>query len=133
MKRLDVRISLISIACCVGFAAGCAEPSTTTPVATFSSPSEGADTARLDGTLTLEGGCLYLDSAETSKRWVPVFRAESGPEWKDGKLLFNGGRFADGSAVGLGGGESGKSDEHFRIPSSCDDSPRWRTWTVKAR
>lgn len=123
-------IRLISIACCVGTTTSCAVPSTTTPLATFSSPSDAGDSALLIGALTLENGCLYLDTPEMPKRWVPVIRAESGPEWKEGKLLFSDGRFADGSTVALGGGESGESDENFRIPSSCDDSPRWRTWTV---
>lgn len=112
-------IRTVSIALCAGFLAGCSGPAVS-PLATFSSPPDGGDTALLSGSLTLENGCLYLTSTETNKRWLPVLRAESGPELRDGNLVFGVGKFAVGSQVGLGGGESGGSDANFRIPSSCD-------------
>ena len=123
--------SVLSVALCAAFLAGCSQ-SAASPVATFSSPPNSGDAARLSGSLTLENGCLYLQSTETNTRWLPVFRAESGPEWRDGNLVFGGVKFADGSQVGLGGGESNGSDSNFQVPDVCDDSPRWRTFNVSA-
>ncbi|WP_019481784.1 hypothetical protein [Arthrobacter sp. TB 23] len=100
------------------------------PFATYSQSGASGDGAGIAGRLILEDGCVYLISPEFSERWVPVFRAEANPEWRDGTLVFDGEEYAADETVGLGGSGWEGSEDPLTIPESCDDSPRWTTWTV---
>lgn len=100
------------------------------PLATYSQEGASGDGAGVAGRLTLEDGCVYLISPEFSERWVPVFRAEANPEWRDDTLIFAGEEYASDETVGLGGSAWEGSEDTLTIPESCDDSPRWTTWTI---
>lgn len=128
---MQLALVLAGAALIVGCSGAEAEPDLGgQPLATYSNPEEAGDSAGISGRLVLEDGCVYLTSREFSERWVPVFRAESNPEWRDGTLTFDGEEFSGDETVGLGGSGRAGDDADLSIPDACDDSPRWAAWQV---
>ncbi len=127
---MQLAFVLAGAALTVGCSGAEAEPDLgTQPLATYSDPDDAGDAAGISGRLVLEEGCVYLTSPEFSERWVPVFRAEAEPGWRDGTLIFDGEEYTGDETVGLGGSEWG-GDADLSIPDGCDDSPRWAAWQV---
>ncbi|MBG6189305.1 hypothetical protein IWX64_000225 [Arthrobacter sp. CAN_A212] len=130
-RHMQLAFVLAGAALTVGCSGAEAEPDLgTQPLATYSDPDDAGDAAGISGRLVLEEGCVYLTSPEFSERWVPVFRAEAEPEWRDGTLIFDGEEYSGDETVGLGGSEWGGDDADLSIPDACDDSPRWAAWQV---
>lgn len=130
-RHMQLALVLAGAALTVGCSGGEAESGPgAQPLATYSNPEGAGDPSGISGRLVLEEGCVYLTSPEFSERWVPVFRAESDPGWRDGMLLFDGEEYSGDEPVGLVGGELAGDATDLSVPDACDDSPRWAAWQV---
>lgn len=82
-------------------------------------PGQGADDALLEGRLTLEDGCVYVEINDGG-RTVPMF-PRSLVTWNaDTETIAYGGKtFRMGDSISAGGGWS-KPDDMGTIPAACD-------------
>jgi len=93
--------------------------------------SEGAgNDALLEGTLTVEDGCVYVTDAD-GVRWLPVFSVDR-VAWDGTTLVTGAGAFADGDAIGVGGGElvgsvpaDWEPPDGLHVPEGCAPDAVW--------
>jgi len=89
-------------------------------VATYEPHGEGGNTALLEGTLTHEDDCFYVDTTD-GERFVPIFPTGS-VETSGSTLTYAGADYAPGQGIALGGGESPRTADVAReanMPTGC--------------
>ena len=89
-------------------------------VATYEPHGEGGNAALLEGMLTHEEDCFYVDTTE-GERFLPVFPSDS-VETSGRTLTYAGTGFEAGAGIALGGGETPRTAdiaEAAEIPSGC--------------
>lgn len=89
-------------------------------VAAYEPHGEGGNTALLEGTLTREDDCFYVDTRE-GDRFLPVFPTDS-VETSGSTLAYAGTDYEPGQRIALGGGESSRTADvagAANIPSGC--------------
>lgn len=95
--------------------------------ATYEPHGEGGNAALLEGTLTHEDDCFYVDTPE-GERFLPVFPSDS-VETHGSTLTYAGTGFEPGQGIALGGGETPRTAdiaEAADIPSGCaEDVALW--------
>lgn len=81
------------------------------------------DQGLLEGTLVIDGGCLYIQESSSSKRYVPAF-AEGSATWRDNVLSYRGKTYKVGDSVAAAGGGGGQS---VKVASGCTSGASvWR-------
>lgn len=89
-------------------------------VATYEPQGVGGNTALLEGTLTREDDCFYVDSRE-GDRFLPVFPTDSVATF-GGTLTYAGTDYEPGQRIALSGGGSPRTADIARaahIPPEC--------------
>lgn len=87
------------------------------------------DGALLEGTLTVEDGCVYVTDI-TGTRWLPVF-SEDRVGWDGETLSAAGGAFVDGDPISLAGGvlvegaSAWEPPEGLHVPAPCEPENVW--------
>lgn len=77
----------------------------------------GGDSALVDGTLALDGGCLIVVAADQS-RVIPIFKRTE-VSWDGTRLEWSGNTWTVGDTVSLEGGFVDRPEDGDYVPSKC--------------
>jgi hypothetical protein len=115
MRAALTTLLLVTLAAC---GSGAEAPE---DAATYEPHGEGGNAALLEGTLTHEGDCFYVDTTE-GERFLPIFPSDS-VETSGSTLTYADTAFEPGEGIALGGGETPRTAdiaEAANVPSGCD-------------
>ena len=114
-------------------ALSCRSGGAVSPLALYPASSEGSN-ARLNGTLEMNGDCLYITRG-TGERWLAAFPSP-GTAWEAGERSVRMGEkvLKVGGAGGFNGGEMSRGVEGIRWVQApgkeCDSSKIWLVTTL---
>lgn len=97
-------------------------------LAVYDAEEPGGDDSLINGVLTLEDDCMYLDPESARERRILLFPSDevTGVDGDEYRFQYQGNEYGDGDYIETGGGGSGDlvqalTNDNVTAPESCDE------------